>query len=231
MKILRGSMNYTFCSCPPPTNTLFVLILLFLSVAGSGCQDKDESNSDPLAIEKSHLSASTESVGTQSEVAGTGLFNLYLENFQDPKRNQLARLLSEENYKKLIFQFYRLRDGRLTLAAFAGKHNGKGFNPDYQILKIADDTAIEDVVGKEVFLGSQVLDNDALFKTLKNAVNEGSKNDTSKNYVLFTPQLKRFSESGSYVIEYSIRFTNSLQGLSSQILPVSSGRLNPSPPY
>lgn len=230
MRTLKGPLNY-LNSWPTPKNTSFLFVMFFFCFGGLSCRDKDESYSQPLAMDNSRLSASTESLGTQFEDPSTGLFNLYLENFRDAKRNQLTGLLSEENYKKLVFQFYRLRDGRLTLAAFAGKQNDKNFNPNYQILRIVDDEPIEDIEGKEVFLGSQVLENDALFKTLKDAVNEGSKNDTSKNYVLFTPELKRFSESGNYVIEYSIRFTNSLQGLSSQILPVRSGRLNPSPPY
>lgn len=231
MKLLKGSKNYKLDSYPFCNSVATLVALFFILLAGPSCNEKDEFNSHPLTIEKSNLSASTDGVSSQSESAGNGLVNLYLENFHDPARNQLAKLLSDENYKKLIFQFYKLRSGRLTLVAFAGKQNDKEFNPDYQILGLVDENAVADIEGKEVFLGNQILDNDAVFKMLKNSINQGSKNDTSKNYVIFTPEIKRFSASGGYVVEFTIRFTNSLRDFSSQILPVGGGRLNPSPPY
>lgn len=231
MKILKGVMNYKLYSCPLSNSFLVLLALLFILPAGLSCNDKNEYNSQAPAIEKAGLSASSGVVNSQSKSVSTGLVNLYLENFHDPERNQLAKLLSDENYKKLIFQFYRLRSGRLTLAAFAAKQNDKEFNPNYQILGLVDENVVADIDGKEVFLGNQILDNDAVFKMLKNSINQGSKNDTAKNYVIFTPEIKRFSAYGSYVIEFTIRFTNSLRDFSNQTLPVGGGRLNPSPPY
>ena len=102
---------------------------------------------------------------------------------------------------------------------------------NFHVLNWVDDVAVQDIEGKEVFLGDQKLDNDDSFKMLKAAINKGSKKDESQNYVVFTPELKRFTADGKYVIEYSIHFTSSLVDFSNQILPVSRGRLNPSPPY
>lgn len=231
MKILKGLLNYKFNSCPAQKLSLAFLVLFLSLLIGISCNEKNEYDSQPVGIEPANLSASTGSTGTESKAFSTGLGNLYLENFNDPSRNQLAKLLSNESYKKLVFQFYKLKNGRLTLVAFAGKLNNKDYNPNYQVLGIVDDVIVQDIEDKEVFLGDQKLDNDAGFKLLKDAINQGSKNDTSKNYVIFTPELKRFSASGTYVVEYSINFTNSLRGFSNQTLPVGSRRLNPSPPY
>lgn len=232
MKTLKGLIHYKFYSRPTSIKyslALFKVVVLITILIG--CNDKNESDSSSPQVEKSNLSASSGSVRTSASSINSGLSSLYLENFSDTSKNQLARLLSDQSYKKLIFQFYKLKNGRLTLVAFAGKQNNKDFNPNYQILGLVDDIVVQDIGDKEVFLGDQKLDNDSGFKLLKESVNTESKNDSSKNYVIFTPQLKRFSASGSYVVEFSIAFTNSLRDLSSQILPVSGGKLNPSPPY
>jgi hypothetical protein len=99
------------------------------------------------------------------------------------------------------------------------------------VLNWVDDVVVQDIEDKEVFLGDQKLATDADFKMLKDAINKGSKNDSTKNYVVFTPELTRFSADGKYVIEYSIRFTSSLVGFGTQLLPPGSSRLHPSPPY
>ncbi|NEU07908.1 hypothetical protein GZH53_06250 [Flavihumibacter sp. R14] len=227
MKIFKGSISYRSDGFPTKVFLLLCSIISF-TIIGISCNDKNEGDSQPL---QASLSSSAEKGQVESKSVSSGLGNLYIENFNDPSRNQLAKLLADENYKKLVFQFYQRKDGRLTLVAFAAKQNGKEFNPYFHVLNWVDDVAVQDIEGKEVFLGDQKLDNDASFKMLKDAINKGSKKDESHNYVVFTPELKRFTADGKYVIEYSIHFTSSLVDFSNQILPVSRGRLNPSPPY
>jgi hypothetical protein len=211
-----------------PARAVFLLCMIVSTIIGISCADKDEGDAQPLQVSPA---VSAERDGIEAKSVSSALGNLYIENFNDPSRNQLAKLLCEESYKKLIFQFYKRKDGRLTLVAFAAKQNGKEFNPYYHVLNWVDDAAVQDIEDKEVFLGDQKLDNDASFKLLKDAINKGSKNDDFQNYIVFTPELKRFSTDGKYVVEYSIHFTHSLADFNSQILPVSRGRLNPSPPY
>lgn len=204
------------------------LRLVILITLLSACNDKSQSDF-PAPIEKSGLSASSGGNGLSSGSVNPGLSTLYLENFADTSKNQLARLLADPSYKKLIFQLYKLKNGRLTLVAFAGKQNNKDYSPRYQVLGVADDI-VQDIGDKEVFLGDQKLEDD-MFKLLKESLNTVARNDSTKNYVIFTPELKRFSASGAYVVEFSITFANSIADLSSQILPASRGKLNPSPPY
>ena len=230
MKILKDFKKHEFY-CFRASRSFFSSLLIAILFIESGCTDKNEINSRSGELEQANLSASSGKPGTESKDINSSLGTLYLENFNDPERNQLARLLTNENYKKLVFQFYKRKDGRLTLVAFAGKLNDKDFNPDYQVLGIADDAGEQSLDNVEVFLGDQKLENDAGFKMLKEAINQGSKNDTSKNYVIFSPELKRFSPEGASVIEFSISFVSSLDGLNASIIPVGSRKLNPSPPY
>jgi len=232
MKTLKGLTRYRFPIFPTEEKSYFKLFRLVILISMvSACNDKSQSDLPSTRVDKSNLSASSGSNRLSSGVIDAGLSTLYLENFSDTSKNQLARLLSDQSHKKLVFQFYKLKDGRLTLVAFAGKQNNRDFSANYQILGIVNDSPVEDIGDKEVFLGDQKLDNDSGFKLLKEAVNTESKSDSSNNYVIFTPELKRFSASGSYVVEFSITFTNSLRDLNSQILPVSRAKLNPSPPY
>jgi len=230
MKTSKDYKNYKFYSFLA-SPTFFASLLAGLLYFAASCNDKNEIGSRSTGLEQASLSASSGKEGTESKAISSTLGTLYLENFNDPARNQLAKLLSNESYKKLVFQFYKRKDGRLTLVAFAGKLNNKDFNPNYQILGIADDAIAEDIDDTEVFLGDQKLENDGGFKMLKEAINQGTTNDTSKNYVIFTPGLKRFSPDGASVIEFSITFAGSLVGLSASIIPAGSRRLNPSPPY
>jgi len=227
MKILKGSASYGYHSRPLKAVLLILAVITTLFI-GVRCDDNDDSETRTL---QSTLSASGDGGSVETKSLSSALGNLYIENFNDPERNQLAKLLCEESYKKLVFQFYKLKNGRLTLVVFAGKQNGKEFNPYFHVLNWVDDTVVQDIEDKEVFLGDQTLDSGGDFKMLKDAINKGSRNDTSKNYVILTPELKRFSKDGKYVIEYSVRFTSTLEGFASQILPTRSGRLHPSPPY
>jgi hypothetical protein len=230
MKTLKGLINYKPYGFPAlqifPTS-IALYLLLFISFS---CNEKDESGSQ-AGMETASLNASSGKGGVETKSLSSTLGNLYLVNFNDTAKNQLTRLFSDESYNKLTFQTYKLKNGQLTLAVFAGKQNSKEFNPDFQVLGFVDDIVIQDIEDKEVFLGDQKLDNDTGLKMLKEAINVGSKNDSTKNYVIFTPELKRFSTAGNYVIEYSIRFTSSLEEFKNQLLSPASGRLNPSPPY
>jgi hypothetical protein len=230
MKTSKDIKNYKFYSFQAAQRSFTSLLIGFLFI-GPACNDKNEINSQPNGLEQARLSESSKQEHTESKAISSTLGTLYLENFNDPARNQLAMLLSNASYKKLVFQFYKLKDGRITLVAFAGKLNGKDFNPNFQVLGVVDDAGFQDIDNAEVFLGDQKLENDAGFQMLKEAVNQGSKNDTSKNYVIFTPELKRFSPEGASVIEFSINFVPSLTDLSASIIPVGSRKLNPSPPY
>lgn len=207
------------------------MILVLAFSFGISCNKSNDIEAEPLGIDQSNLRASTgvEEVTTGS--VSTRLKTLYLENFNDQSRNQLSKLLSDESYKKLVFQNYLLRNGQFTLVAFAVKQNGKDFNPQYQVLGVVNDDLGQDISDKEVFFGDQKLESSNGFQELKSAINEGTKNDSSKNYVIFIPQLKLLQGSRSYVIEYSINYTHTLDDLDVQILPVRSTRLNPSPPY
>ena len=227
MKITKGPFRYSSRRLLLRRSFQLCAVIAFL-IAGVRCDDQGDNDSQPV---QASLGASAPNEGIESQSFSSALGNLYIENFHDPSRNQLAKLLCEESYKTLLFQFYKLKNGRLTLVAFAGKQNNKDFNPYFHVLNWVDDAVVQDIEDKEVFLGDQKLTTDGDFRMLKDAINKGSKNDSSKNYVIFTPELKRFSADGKYVIEYSIRFTSSLEGFASQILPAGSGRLHPSPPY
>ena len=226
MKTLKGPFSYIDHS-----RSLRILVLSFavLSVLliGIHCDESDDTSAQFLQSG----TPSDKSADTETRSVSSALGNLYIENFNDPARNQLAKLLCDDSYKKLIFQTYKLKDGRLTLVVFAGKQNEKEFNPYFHVLNWVDDAVVEDMQDKEVFLGDHRLNDDKEFKLLKDAINKGPKNDTSRNYIVFTPELKQFSNDRKYVIEYSIRFTSSLDGFASQILPAGSARLHPSPPY
>ena len=232
MKTLKGLIDYQLYSFPALKILSASFALYLLSFMSLSCNDKDEYGSQSGA-ETASLNASSGKGRIATKSISTTLGNLYLENFHDTtkNKNQLARLLSDESYNKLTFQTYKIKNGQLTLVVFAGKQNSKEFNPHFQVLGLVDDIVIQDMEDKEVFMGDQKLDNDTAFKMLKDAVNVGSKNDSTKNYVIFTPELKRFSTAGNYVIEYSIRFTSSLDEFKSQLLSPPSGKLNPSPPY
>lgn len=231
MKTLKGLVSHRHSNGLPTKSCFIFLMTIVVFTIGFSCQDNDIEPQTP-GIEHSNLRASTGVGGVSDEnTSNTNLKTLYLENFSDPSKNQLAKLLSNENYKKLIFQSYLTRNGQLTLVAFAAKQNGKDFNPDYQVLGVIDDNPGQDLQDKNVFLGDQKLESSSGFQLLKDAVNTRSKNDTLKNYVIFSPELKLIPGSRSYVVEYSINFINSLDGFAAQILPRSSTRLNPSPPY
>jgi hypothetical protein len=201
---------------------------VFVILAGVSCNDHQESDALPEGIVQNGQNKLASTSGVISQSINTGLSSMYLLNFSDTSKNQLRRLLSDENYKKLFFQTYLTKNGKFTLVAFAGKQNGKEFNPNYEVLNLIDDHGTQDLQDKEVFLGDQTLADEG-FNMLKDALNTGSRNDRSKDYVVFTPELKRFGQ--SYVIEYSIRFTSTVEQFDISLLPARSGRLNPSPPY
>ncbi|MBC7914167.1 MAG: hypothetical protein H7Y07_08590 [Pyrinomonadaceae bacterium] len=215
---------------PSQKHYLFLLTVTVLFLSGVSCNDKNEADS---VSPNGELSASINSPsGDVGKSISSALRIMYLENFNDQSRNQLAKLVCDENYKKLIFQFYTTKNGDLTLVAFAAKPNSKDFNPDYQILGVVNDAVAVDIQDKEVFMGDQKLDYNSGFKELRDAVNKGSKNDTTKNYIIFTPDLKRFTtRSPSFVIEFSITFSSTLKGLDPHITGKGFVKLNPSPPY
>ena len=228
MKILKGFIDLQGNSVLPKKYLLIFLFPVLVILIGLSCNDKQESDPGTVGIEQNKLNklAATEGAVTQS--ISSGLSSMYLLNFNDPDKNQLRSLISDENYKKLFFQSYLTKNGQLTLVAIAGKQNGKEFNPAYQVLGLVNDHGTQDLQDKEVFLGDQILSGN-VFDLLKEAINKDSRNDTTKNYVVFSPELKAVGN--GYRVEYSIRFTNTLVGFDIQLLPTSSGRLNPSPPY
>jgi hypothetical protein len=228
MKILKGFLNLRGNSVLPKKYLLILLFPLFVFLIGVNCNDKQESDPGPIGIEQNKLNKLAATDGSVTQSISSGLSSMYLLNFNDTAKNQLSRLISDESYKKLFFQSYLTKNGQLTLVAFAGKENGKEFNPGYEVLGLVNDHGTQDLRDKEVFLGDQTLAGNG-FKMLKDAINKDSRNDTTKNYVVFSPELKRFGN--SYIVEYSIRFTNTLDGFDVQLLPARSGRLNPSPPY
>ena len=226
MRIIKGLVSYSSYGFPLK-RLLWICVIYLFFIIGISC----ERNESESYLQNANIGTASGNGEVEPMSVSPALGNLYLENFNDPSKNQLVKLLCDDSYKSLVFQFYKLKNGRLTLVAFASKPNGKDFNPYFHILKWVDDTIVQDIDDKEVFLGDQRLDISGDFKMLKEAVNKGSVNDSSKNYIVFTPELKRFSADGNYVIEYSFRFTNSLEGFASQILPAGAGRLHPSPPY
>lgn len=228
MKALNGLTNFQGNLFIPKQNLLILLFPFLVLVTVLSCNDKEESDPGLASIEQNKINKLAGTDGSVSQAISSGLSSLYLLNFNDPDKNQLSSLISDENYKKLFFQTYLTKSGQLTLVAFAGKQNGKEFNPNYQVLGLVNDHSTQDLQDKEVFLGDQTLSGN-VFETLKDAINKDSRNDTTKNYVVFSPELKAFGN--GYRVEYSIRFTNTLQGFDIQLLPGSSGRLNPSPPY
>lgn len=228
MKNLKGFRKLPDISILPEKYLLIASFAALLFI-GVRCNDKQETVPAPAGLEqnnKFNKIAGTDGSSTQS--ISSGLTSMYLLNFNDPAKNQLSSLISDESYKKIFFQSYLTKTGQLTLVAFAAKQNGKEFNPNYAILGLVNDHGTQDLQDKEVFLGDQTLSGSA-FEMLKDAINKDSRNDTTKNYVVFSPELKPFGK--SYVVEYTIRFTNTLDGFDIQLLPSSSGRLNPSPPY
>jgi hypothetical protein len=230
MEKINGLLNYRPYRVASQKYHLFLLIFILLVFGGIGCNDKNEAESvSPIGGLKASINSPSGDVGKSINSA---LRIMYLENFNDQSRNQLAKLVCDENFKKLIFQFYTTKNGDLTLVAFAAKQNGKEFNPDYQILGIVNDAVAEDIQEKEVFLGDQKLEYNSGFKVLQEAVNKGSKNDSTKNYIIFTPELKRLTPRGpSFVIEFSITFSSTLKGLDPHITGKGFVKLNPSPPY
>ncbi|WP_026898717.1 hypothetical protein [Daejeonella oryzae] len=226
MKILKRLVNNTIYCLP---NTKWILILIiYACLLFSGFSCNDDNSFAPVQANNEEANPNF-SDGDGQPKSESVLRIMYLTNFNDPDKNQLAQLLCNENYKKLVFQFFKNREEKLTLAAFAGKLNDKGYNPNFQILNVVDDIIVEDIQGKEVFLGELEMENNSAFKLLKESLNKGAKNDTTKNYILFTPTLRPYS-ARRYTVEFTIRFTNSLRGLDSQLLP-GSFKLNPSPPY
>ncbi|MBC7914457.1 MAG: hypothetical protein H7Y07_10085 [Pyrinomonadaceae bacterium] len=230
MKKIRGLLDYRLYWVSSKKHCLFLLTIIILFIGGISCNDKNEANSvSPYG----ELSANTNSPsGDVGKSINSALRIMYLENFNDQSRNQLAKLVCDENYKKLIFQFYTTKSGDLTLVAFAAKQNSNDFNPNYQILGVINDAVASDIQDKEVFMGDQKLEFNSGFKELRDAVNKGSKNDSTKNYIIFTPDLKRLTPRGpSFVIEFSITFSSTLKGLDPQITSKGFVKLNPSPPY
>lgn len=212
-----------------PKKYALVFLCSFFIFIGLSCNDKEETDQAAGSIESNSINKlAATGAGAANQAISTGLSSVYLLNFNDPAKNQLNSLFSDDSYKKLFFQTYISKSGQLTLAAFAGKQNGKEFSLSYQILGVVNDHSSQDLQDKQVFLGDQVLSGPT-FEMLKAAVNKDSKNDTTKNYVVFSPELKAFDN--GFRVEYSIRFTNTLEGFDIQLLPSNAGRLNPSPPY
>ena len=105
----------------------------------------------------------------------------------------------------------------------------------FWLLGLVDGSVIEDIHDKEVFMGDQKLENSTGLQTLKDAINKGSSNDSTKNYIVFTPVLKKFSSpnlvTNTYVVEIVVSFSNTLKGLDPHVSGKSPIKLNPSPPY
>lgn len=228
MKILKGLLIVVDKSLLPKKYLLILIFPVFVFLIGLSCNDKQESDPGSIGIGQNKLNKFAATDGSVTQSISSSLSSIYLLNFNDTAKNQLSKLISDESYKKLFFQSYLTKNGQLTLVAFAGKQNGKEFNPAYQVLGLVNDHSTQDLQDKEVFLGDQTLSGN-VFEMLKDAINKDSRNDTTKNYVVFSPELKAFGN--AFRVEYSIRFTNTLEGFDIQLLPSSTGRLNPSPPY
>ena len=84
-------------------------------------------------------------------------------------------------------------------------------------------------------MGDQKLEHSTRLQTLKVAINKGLRNDSTKNYIVFTPVLKKFSSpnliTNTYVIEIVVSFSNTLKGLDPNVSGKSPIKLNPFPPY